>query len=286
MPIRQNPNRFRMQQWAFLFFINLILLTASSAQTVVSCPDSKGHQRAHRIDGYFVRLSPGEKDSAGDRCRGSVARPGTRPVVFARGWRLWIDDISGSDINGGGSPDAVFGAFTGEGNCCFDYTIVKLARRPELVRKIHNQLPVHFQKENDGSVTIRAGDGSFDLFLLPHSEAVIPEVIMRLQGSKLLNISSEFQQEYDGKIASARNELTPAALAKFRSSDFHKSLYSDQAETLERVLTIVLNYLYSGRENDAWQALDEIWPPTDKDRIHSLIQERRKRGLLAQISKP
>jgi len=34
--------------------------------------------------------------------------------------------------------------------------------------------------------------------------------------------------------------------------------------TVKRVLTIVLNYLYSGREPQAWQALDEMWRPQTK----------------------
>jgi hypothetical protein len=49
---------------------------------------------------------------------------------------------------------------------------------------------------------------------------------------------------------------------------------------------VVLNYLYSGREDQAWQALDEMWPPADESRVRSLILERRKRGLLAQIGTP
>src|SRR5579872_930179 len=259
------------------FFVNLILLSNCFAQAPLSCPKSPGYQRVHHINGYAVRLFPGEKESATDRCRGSVTLPGARPAIFARGWMLWIDNISGQDINEAGIPDVVFGEFTGEGNCCFEYTIVSLGKHPAVVRTIRNQLPVRFQTESDGSVSIRAGDGSFELFLLPRGQAVIPEVIMRLSGSQLKNISSEHREEYDEKIAKARNELSAASLEKFRLSDFHKKMYTDQTETVKRVLTIVLNYLYSGREKEAWQAFDEMWPASDRDRIRNLIEERQPR---------
>jgi hypothetical protein len=52
------------------------------------------------------------------------------------------------------------------------------------------------------------------------------------------------------------------------------------------VLAIVLGYLYSGREEQAWKALDEMWPSADKNRVRSLILERRKRGLMAQAGVP
>jgi hypothetical protein len=273
---------------AFLFVLTVALVacTVCHAQTSSSCPNSKGYNRVHQIGGYSVQISPGVKASATDQCRASVTRSGGSRAIFARGWSLWIDDISGNDINQSGAPDVVFDTYTGNQGCCFEYTIVSLGKSPAVVRKIQNQVPLHFHKQTDGSVVIRTGDGAFDLFMLSNAESVFPEVWLRLEGSELKDISGEFTPEYDEKIAKARSELTPVALEKFRSSDFHQQLYGDQHETVRRVLIVVLNYLYSGREDQAWQALDEMWPPADESRVRSLILERRKRGLLAQVGTP
>ncbi len=43
---------------------------------------------------------------------------------------------------------------------------------------------------------------------------------------------------------------------------------------------IVLAYLYSGREAQARQALQELWPPFDQERIWNLILETRHNGIL------
>jgi hypothetical protein len=268
----------------FLVISPLILSASSHAQTITSCPKSKGYERIHRIHGYVVRLAPGVKDSPADQCRGSVTPPGGSPIIFARALALWIDDISGSDVNQDGIPDVVFDGYSIADGCCFDYSIISLDKRPTLLRKVHNQVSLRFRKEKDGTVTIRGGDGAFDLFLLPHPQSVFPEVTLRLQGNELKDVSSQYAEEYDEKIATARSELTPAALEKFRSSDFHQKLLVDQSETMHRVLEVVLNFLYSGRETEAWQALDEMWPPADESRVRSLIQERRSRGLLAQVA--
>jgi hypothetical protein len=58
----------------------------------------------------------------------------------------------------------------------------------------------------------------------------------------------------------------------------------DQLPTVKKVLMMVLNYLYSGREDRAWQALGEMWPPADVERVKKLILERRSRGLLSQVA--
>jgi hypothetical protein len=264
----------------------LIACAACSGQKVPSCPNSKGYSRIHRISGFDVQISPGEKGSPTDQCRASIAKPRKAREIFVRAWSLWVDDISGNDISGSGTPDVVFDSYTGNQGCCFEYSIVSLGKTPTLLRKIRNQVPVHFLKQPDGSVIIRGGDGAFDLLLLPHAESVFPEVSLKLEGSELKNISSEFTPEYDEIIAKAEGELTQDALEKFRSADFHQQLYVDQRQTVERILTVVLNYLYSGREEQAWKTLDAMWPPADQSRVRSLILERRKRGLLAQASMP
>ncbi len=276
-----------MRHLGFYFLLPILILPAlARADTTTSCPKSKGYARIHHIRGFDVRLSAAPKNSENDPdpCRGSIARPGATPVVFARALSLWIDDISGADVNGDGVPDVVFGGYSIDRGCCYDYTIVSLGKRPAALRKIHNQAPLRFRKESDGSVTIRTGDGSFDLLLLPHSKAVLPELTLRLKGDELTDVSSQYLEDYDKQIAGARAQLTPEAMQKFRASDFHKKMLIDQTETMRQVLTVVLNYLYSGREAQAWQALDEMWPPADAGRVRSLIEERRSHGLLTQLS--
>jgi hypothetical protein len=263
---------------AFLF-----LLVPAHAQTNFECPASKNYQRIHRIDGYLVQMLPGPKKTP-YRCWGTITPPKGLRVTVVQEWALSIDEISGNDINGGGTPDVVFDAFTGGEQCCYVYWIVSLKKKPEVIREIRNQVPLVFRKRPDGGTEIRTGEGSFDLFLLPHSASVMPELVFRLEGDQLVDISSEYREEYDQQIAKARSELSAADLEKFRQSSYNQKMFSDQLITVKRVLTVVLNYLYSGREPQAWQALDEMWPPSDKDRVRGLILERQARGLLAHVA--
>jgi hypothetical protein len=42
-----------------------------------------------------------------------------------------------------------------------------------------------------------------------------------------------------------------------------------------KVLEIVWAYVYSGREQQAWRSLTEMWPVTDADRIPTAILNAR-----------
>ena len=273
-----------MVRFQCLFILAItFLLVPLHASTGFECPLSPNYRRAHWIGGYTVRMFPGPKNTP-YRCRGTVTPPKGPRLTVAQEWAMSLDPISGSDINGDGIPEVVFDGFSGGDKCCYIYWIVSLEKKPRIVREIRNQVPLVFRKRSNGGTEIRTGEGSFDLFFLPHSDAIIPELVLRLQDGQLADISSEYQEEYDQHIAQARNELTASDLEKFRQSDYNQKMFFDQLPTVKRVLTIVLDYLYSGREQRAWQALDEMWPPSDKQRVRGLILERRARGLLGQVA--
>jgi len=250
-----------------------------------TCPYVKGYQHPARFAGFTLRLLPGTKTPTG-RCRATITSAKGTVTTAAKDWALTVDKISGTDVNGDGKTDLVIDGFSGGERCCFTYTIVRLGGTAHVVRKIESKSALTFEKQPDGTVLIRGVDSSLDYFLIPHPMAVIPQVILRMQGDTLVDVSGQFQEQYDKLIAEARSQLTSADADKFRQSRYNDKMFTDQLPTVRRVLIIVENYLYSGREDQAWKALDELWPASDKDRVKNLMLERRGRGLLAQVNGP
>jgi hypothetical protein len=116
-----------------------------------------------------------------------------------------------------------------------------------------------------------------------------PPVVLRFTRGRLLDASSEFQPYFDQKISDQRTKLTPEDLAEFKSSDGKLAIdvSADRLIRLRgakmRVLEIVWSYLYSGREEDAWRSLAEMWPAADLDRIRAAILNARAHGILSQV---
>ena len=265
--------------------------TQKPAGAPFACPYERNFQQPRKIGAYTVRLLPIKKDDDdkepdGDsRCRAVLTSASGKKITIAEGWALRLDDISGDLLNADGKPEIILDGYSGGLQCCYTYAVVSLAPNPRVVRAFHDQFPVSFEKQADGTALIHAPDGVFDYFLVPPSDAVIPQLILELDGSKLLDVSARFAELYDKQIDQARSQLTPADLEKFRKSSYGDRLFMDQIPTVRRVLTVVLAYLYSGREEKAWETLNQLWPAADGMRVKSLILERRARGLLAEVAK-
>lgn len=277
--------------------------TEKPAAETFSCPYEKDFQLAHQMGRYKLRLLPVKKakhkddhdkdrdkddhaqdgDDGGPRCRAVLIPPHGRKINIAADWALTVDPISGTDVNGDGRPEIVLDGYSGGLHCCYTTYIISLDRKPQLLHAFSNAVPISFQKQPDGTILIRAADGVFGYFIVPPAQAVVPTVLLQMKGGQLVDVSSQFPQLYDKQIEEARSKLTPEALATFRKANYHAKLFTDVYPTVHLVLAVVLNYVYSGREDKAWEALNEYWPPADVSRVKSLILERRNRGVLANL---
>jgi hypothetical protein len=118
-----------------------------------------------------------------------------------------------------------------------------------------------------------------------------PTVVLRFQKQHLLDVSADFPSQYDRQIAGVRGRLDATGLADFRGTDGVLTISAIRSpDRLRRllkvkaqVLEIVWSYLYSGREQDAWRALADLWPAKDLDRIRTALSTLRTRGILAQV---
>ncbi len=267
--------------------------TDKPSAATFSCPYDKDYSAPHKIGKYTVQLLPvkidkddkDDKDQDADpRCRAVISSSFGRHKAIAYEWALSIDPISGTDLDGDGIPDVVLSGYSGGLHCCYVYEIVSLGPKPRVLHTFQNPVPIKFEKQSDGTALIRAADGVFDYFLVPHSDAVIPLLALKVQGNNLVDVSAKYPEVYDKEIEQARSQLTPEALASLKNANYRDKLYTDQVPTVRKVLTIVLDYIYSGREDMAWQTLEEMWPSNDIARVKSLIRERRKRGMLANLA--
>jgi hypothetical protein len=93
------------------------------------------------------------------------------------------------------------------------------------------------------------------------------------------------------KIAEERAKLDPQEIEDFKNSDgqmvapavFSVQQLSKLRRTKVKVLEIVWAYLYSGREQEAWRSLAEMWPAADSDRIRAALLKARARGIRSQV---
>lgn len=175
------------------------------------------------------------------------------------------------------------------------YKIYSLEKPPRLLRTVSGGSSFSAADTDlDGRIEIWTDDASAmnGMDRLSAGELDFPPtIVLRFEKHKLIDVSAEFQSLFDHQVAQLRGELDSAQLDDFKNSDGKlsptPSLSAEQMHhrrlTKIAVLEIVWAYLYSGREQQAWEALAEMWPPSDLDRIRSLILNARTAGIRSQV---
>jgi len=79
--------------------------------------------------------------------------------------------------------------------------------------------------------------------------------------------------------------LTARGLRHLRTLKGNPSDDEGARKTIYRALSIAFAYLYSGRDIQAHQALQKMWPPFDQERVWNLILETRHNGILCYTRK-
>jgi hypothetical protein len=203
-------------------------------------------------------------------------------------------DVMGADL-GLGSLVVAFQLKASDTDPQIKYEIHSLSKPPQLLRTITGE--DFFSAADtmlDGSVEIWTTDATairgFEGLPLGAFESA-PTVVLRFEKKKLIDVSSEFRPYFDREIETLHSQLDARQLSDFRQSDGklpnEEWMKNHQPQgllaTKVKVLEIVWCYLYSGREQEAWKTLAEMWPPSDLNRIRTAIVDAQARGLRAQV---
>ncbi len=214
--------------------------------------------------------------SRGDFCRVEVSS--TKKIVLKEEESSIAAPQVVRDTNGDGYQELVIEGYSGGAHCCWTYWLISLSPKPTVVLSLENFRTIEFGQHLGGKTVITAQDGVFDYFRASHAGTYFPRVFLQLRGNALQDVSSEFPGEYDREIREGLKALTPNLRKKLLAARSDRD-YLDDLEKYP-ALQVILSYLYSGREVKAWQAMNEVWPAYDREKLKSEILENRRRGIL------
>jgi hypothetical protein len=276
-----------------LSFCVMTIVRGSAAQNVV-CSGGFGSFKAVFATG--VAVSVGAKPNsefAARTCRAKIDWDKQEFLVEPEAWEVDVDAM-GIDL-GLGSPAVTFQIKRTDIDRVAKYEIYSLKKPPRELRTIiGGDYYSAADTDLDGRIEIWTNDaGAVDGFENIPLKALdfVPTVVLRFEQKKLIEVNSEFQSDFDRQIATVRAQLDAQQLSEFKRSDGALASRSfvpmDQLHRLvttkTKVLEIVWSYLYSDREQEAWNALSDMWPSADFDRIRTAILDARARGVRSQV---
>ena len=221
-----------------------------------------------RIGPYTVRLW--EEGEAANRFSVVVIERDGKPVFKRTGSQLRLDPLTGRDITGEGNPDVIIRGYSGGAHCCF-YTIVcdlgeelRIYATPD---SPEGNCPGEFvDLDGDGTYEFVTCDDSFAYRYCCYAGSPAVKAVLRLvPGKGFVPVSPEFSQLYEEDIR-RHTEMAEAAREKGKGSGW-------DGTTKCEVLPLVLNLLYSGRIEEAWQALERYYRFPDLNTFRAEIWE-------------
>jgi TonB family protein len=261
--------------------------TAALPLNTSRCNAEADEQNVPLWNGFSLRLSP-VKSPPDSGCMAVVMGAGEKTAWSGTSSSMVVLPVTGQDINGDGAPELVLEAFSGGAHCCWTYYILTLTPTPEVV-ELPAESGAKFEPARQGGFVIHTWDESFDYFDgLDHvsSSTIIPDLFLRLDGSVFRDVSSDRWPTFQKKIDDARKRLNPGSVREFRDSTGHGFQLDKHGWELiaakSEILTIVLEYLYGGRPQQAWREFESMWPESDQNRMRQLIEDTRAKGLLGR----
>jgi VWFA-related protein len=271
---------------------DVIALSVPQPQFVL-CEDGSGRFETS-FAGVTVAVGATKRDGfAQHSCAASLAWEGHELPVAKEAAQVDID-VLGADL-GLDTPVVAFQVKKSAADWEMTYAIYSLSKSPQLLRTITGG---DFYRAADadlsGRIAIWTGDVAalrgFEGFS-PGDFDFAPTMVLRLEHNQLVDASSAFPSYFDGQIAAVRAGLSAQEVSDFRKSDGRLAEVPSSAierahglrSTKIKVLEIVWSYLNSGRDQEAWGALDGMWPREDLGRIRAAILNAQAHGIRSQI---
>jgi hypothetical protein len=287
------PRALRRKALLSAFFCVVSSVCYGQTHDVV-CSDGYGRFEVKFATGVAVNVGPAKNGALSKRvCEARLAWDKQDLLVVPEAAQLDIDAL-GIDV-GLDMPVVAFQVKKSDAEWLMAYQIYSLQKPPRLERTITGgDFFSAADTDLDGRIEIWAGDAGavngFENLALSELDFA-PSIVLRFENHRLIDVSSEFRSHFDHQIAEVRARLDSHELSDFRNSDGRLPVMSHlPVEQLHRlriakikILEIVWSYLYSDRELEAWNALADMWPPADFDRIRASILNAYARGIRSQL---
>ncbi len=168
-----------------------------------------------------------------------------------------IADLTGQDITGEGNPDAVIERYTGGAHCCFSILVYDLgAALTKVLETRESNCGGRFEDlDGDSVLEFVTCDDLFAYVYCPYAASPLVQAILRYEpGQGYVAASPRFAHLY-GEMIARHSQLAETAVAEEMGE-------WDQT-TKCGVLPLVLDYLYTGQADRAWEAFGRLYPYPD-----------------------
>ncbi|MDQ6788722.1 MAG: emp24/gp25L/p24 family protein [Acidobacteriota bacterium] len=166
-----------------------------------------------------------------------------------------------ADKTGDGTPDIAVEYYSGGAHCCFSLYFYELGNEIKPIKSLDtgDAQTIAVGKMPDGSLKLSTGDNTFAYWNTSFAESPIPEVILTFRDgefrpdAKLMQKPAPNLVKLKQEAATVRRKMPPDTYIAEKGASFGDIFWSK-----------MLDLIYSGHEDLAWQYFDLAWNPKKK----------------------
>jgi hypothetical protein len=228
----------------------------SPPATPAAVPEGYAVEEERDLAGYVVRLWRNtDADSFGFDGIATISRDGELLVQIEMASALGT--LTGQDVTGEGHPDVIVETFTGGAHCCFSTHVYDLGPELTLVLETpESNCGGSFENlDDDPAYEFITCDDLFAYIYCSYAASPAVQVILDYEpGRGYVPASPRFADLYADAIADHTTMAQNAAAGEMGEWD-------DTAKCA--VLPLMLDYLYTGRPQEAWAVVEQYYDAPD-----------------------
>jgi hypothetical protein len=164
---------------------------------------------------------------------------------------------STGDITGDGVPDVMINYYSGGAHCCFESYFINLGSTAEIVEHIDtaNSGLGALRKSPKGGLLFESADNAWAYWRTSFAESPLPRLVMEFDNNKL-RPNFDLMKKPAPSIASLRTK------ARTERAKVSTEPYTGEEGSMEYPFWAeMLDLIYTGNEQAAWQYFEMVWPP-------------------------
>lgn len=179
-------------------------------------------------------------------------------------------------LRGNKIPQLLVEQYSGGAHCCFSYWIFNLD--PDFRILHQSEYPIGalvdiIDLDKDGTFEIIQSNEHFDYFdRLPHVYSPSALVIFQYDSNEQMFVPAN--NKFSAYLLKDIEKKIKAVKAFNAKTDFSKIKPEKDLEHLSLVVQVVLDYVYAGKEPEAWAFFDQEYRLSDKEEMRGKIKEK------------
>ena len=197
-------------------------------------------------------------------------------TVFKNTYEERISDIKEYDLNNDGNKEILIEMYSGGAHCCTSLYLGKFINDKFMFMDTVFWGNSYYSVEDlnkDGKLEINGSSDMFAYAFTNYAETKFPLLIYSFNGSKFVNVTSDYKEIINNQLEEFRQELKTNFDTGFKCMEIDEDTFNTEAGSVKTLLAVIVaDYYLLGEVNKGYELVDSYYKCPDKEKYKEILQ--------------